>query len=449
MSGLGPAPPHAEMPPYPGYMNTGFRPDPYHSPPGTTHSSPRGTPYNPYFAVPPPRAASTQSPQRPATRAHFRTTSTTATPVYCEYNSPRPPTASPRYNSDGQYATANVSNGLYSRNFPSFASSPLQPNHSRRHSFIPTRDSTPSGESDEEFFNRDGALVYTATSGRGRRSDYHLPGSSGLAPRRRRNSFGDDAMREHATDRELSQAGPYHSMHDGYDKPSGRHQGMSSRPTTATRRPSMTTPQRPATTAPRSNHKKSTSSAAPPAAKPRAATEADARKHGIPSGYSLKNWDPTQDPILLLGSVFDANSLGKWVYDWTVHHHGAARTEAEIAGKLWLFLIQMYGKIRTGDQIVQNIRSRKSREMVEEFLNSGDRLIERLRKLLKSCEAPMLRAAESHKGGLGSNSGIEFVKTLFGEDKQLKETKSFIRALETFIRRWDANCEDIIHNPTQ
>jgi hypothetical protein len=45
------------------------------------------------------------------------------------------------------------------------------------------------------------------------------------------------------------------------------------------------------------------------------ATEADARKYGIPPGYSLKNWDPTEEPIMLLGSVFDANSLGKWIYN--------------------------------------------------------------------------------------------------------------------------------------
>lgn len=45
----------------------------------------------------------------------------------------------------------------------------------------------------------------------------------------------------------------------------------------------------------------------------REATEADATKHRIPKGYSLKNWDPTEEPILLLGSVFDANSLGKWI----------------------------------------------------------------------------------------------------------------------------------------
>jgi hypothetical protein len=29
--------------------------------------------------------------------------------------------------------------------------------------------------------------------------------------------------------------------------------------------------------------------------------------------YSSKNWDPTALPIILLGSVFGANSLGKWI----------------------------------------------------------------------------------------------------------------------------------------
>ena len=34
--------------------------------------------------------------------------------------------------------------------------------------------------------------------------------------------------------------------------------------------------------------------------------------------------EPAEEPIVLLGSVFDANSLGKWIYDWTVYHHGAS-----------------------------------------------------------------------------------------------------------------------------
>ncbi|KAL5606547.1 hypothetical protein BROUX41_002950 [Berkeleyomyces rouxiae] len=450
MSGLGHAPPHMGMPPFVPYMHTEFAGDRYHSPPGTATSSPRATPYPAYYPAPPPRGMSTQSPPRPATRAQFRTTSATATPVYnVEYGSPRPPTASPRYNSEGHYATANVSNGLYSRNFPSFAASPLSPAHSRRHSFIPTRDSTPSGESDEEIFTRDGALIYAASSGRQRRSEYHASGNSGLGPSRRRNSFGEDVVRGHATDREFSQAGPYHSMHDVYEKSYSRHHDdIPSRPTTAPRRPSMTTPQRPATTAPRSSHKKSNNPTSPAATKSRVATEADAVKHGIPTGYSFKNWDPNQTPILLLGSVFDANSLGKWIYDWTVFHHTASSREAELAGQLWLYLIQVYGLIRTGDQTINSVRDRDARKFVESCLESGDRLTLRLRKLLQACEEPMLRAADPKKS-LGNNSGTQFVETLFGEGKQLGATKKLLTSMHHFIERWDANCREIIQNPTR
>ncbi|KAF2400642.1 hypothetical protein EJ06DRAFT_521380 [Trichodelitschia bisporula] len=41
----------------------------------------------------------------------------------------------------------------------------------------------------------------------------------------------------------------------------------------------------------------------------RKATEEDARRAGIPADYSYKNWDPSEEPITLLGNVFDVNSL--------------------------------------------------------------------------------------------------------------------------------------------
>ncbi|KAL8793406.1 MAG: hypothetical protein Q9195_003992 [Heterodermia aff. obscurata] len=64
-------------------------------------------------------------------------------------------------------------------------------------------------------------------------------------------------------------------------------------------------------------------------------------KYDIPAGYSLKNWDPNEEPILLLGSVFDANSLGKWIYDWTVSNHGLLSPMTDIAGELWLQLLRL------------------------------------------------------------------------------------------------------------
>ncbi len=44
---------------------------------------------------------------------------------------------------------------------------------------------------------------------------------------------------------------------------------------------------------------------------------------------------------MLLGSVFDANSLGKWIYDWTVFRHGSTSPIAGVAGDMWLLLIQL------------------------------------------------------------------------------------------------------------
>src|SRR5262245_2534157 len=93
----------------------------------TPTPSPRG-PASYYYAT----------PQRPATRAHFRNPSS----GFNEY-SPRPPTASPRYTSDGHYATANVSNGHHSRK-ASF-SAPRSSKHRRRNSYSFARTSSPNG----------------------------------------------------------------------------------------------------------------------------------------------------------------------------------------------------------------------------------------------------------------------------------------------------------------
>lgn len=101
---------------------------------------------------------------------------------------------------------------------------------------------------------------------------------------------------------------------------------------------------------------------------PPKAIDEDARRHRIPPGYSLKNWDPSEEPILLLDSVFDANSLGKWIYDWAVHHLGHATPIAETAGELWLLLIQLAGKMKRANEIMPRIRSKENREMVGIFI---------------------------------------------------------------------------------
>ena len=185
---------------------------------------------------------------------------------------------------------------------------------------------------------------------------------------------------------------------------------------------------------------------------PPEATAADAAKAGIPAGYSIKNWDPTESPILLLGSVFDANSLGKWIYDWTVFHHGAATPMSEVAGDLWLLLIKLAGKMKRADECLPRIRALDNQDMVEDFLESGDRLWGRFKKLLKTCEEFMWRAAkrEGSKGTvkMGKNSGCEFVDSIFGRDRELENTESLMQSIRLWNMRFDVNCEDILRRPS-
>ncbi|KAK1706111.1 uncharacterized protein BDZ83DRAFT_199456 [Colletotrichum acutatum] len=303
--------------------------------------------------TPSPRGSSSyyyppgSTPQRPATRSHFRTPSS----GFSEY-SPRPPTASPRYTSDGYYATANSGFAYIERDIPAYEPRPSRTpanSHSRRSSTsVPQRPSTVR------------------------------PGSSSQASKK-------------------------------------------AQPQTETKKPQP-----------------------PPVS--RAATEQDAKRHKIPSGYSLKNWDPTEEPILLLGSVFDSNSLGKWIYDWTVYHHGPATPIADMAGELWLLLIQLAGKLKRGEETIERVRSTEKKEILDDFIDAGERLTDKLRKLLKTCEAPMLKASKK-SSSLGKNAGVQFVETLFGIERELDKTERFMQGVRLFILRFDANCDDILKNP--
>ncbi|KAJ9137743.1 Vegetative cell wall protein gp1 [Pleurostoma richardsiae] len=182
---------------------------------------------------------------------------------------------------------------------------------------------------------------------------------------------------------------------------------------------------------------------------PPQATEADARKYRIPNEYSLKNWDPTEEPIILLGSVFDANSLGKWIYDWTVYCHGPNTAFSDMAGDLWLQLIQLAGKTKRSEEVVPRIKNREKKELVEDFIEGGERLTDKLRKLLKACESPMLRASKAHRSQLGERAGIKFVETLFGREHELERTERFINSVRTWNVRFDANCEEILRVPAR
>lgn len=212
-------------------------------------------------------------------------------------------------------------------------------------------------------------------------------------------------------------------------------------------------PRRASESRPTTSSRTPTKKAAPPR---REATAADAAKHHIPAGYALKNWDPTEAPVMLLGSVFDANSLGKWIYDWTVFHHGPAQPMTDIAGDLWLLLIKLAGKMKRADECFPRLRYEDDQETIEDFLEAGDRLWARLKALLKACEEYMWKVAKKEqarsgkKGAtptMGKNSGCEFVDSIFGRERKLEETEGLMQSIRLWNHRFDKNCEEILRHP--
>jgi len=182
----------------------------------------------------------------------------------------------------------------------------------------------------------------------------------------------------------------------------------------------------------------------------REATAADARDFNIPAGYSLKNWDPTEQPILLLGSAFDSNSLGKWIYDWTVYHHKAGTPITEVAGELWLSLIKFSGKMKRAEECMPRVRNADNRDMMEDFLASGDKIWNKMKILLEHCERYMWKGAkkDGEKVSMGEKSGVEFVKTIFGRERELERTEKLMTSIRLWNMRFDANCEDILRRPS-
>ncbi|KAK3342724.1 hypothetical protein B0H65DRAFT_227559 [Neurospora tetraspora] len=387
-----------------------------------------------YFTELPPR------PQRPATRAHFRSGSVSG--YTNAYSSPRG-SFSPRYTSDGHYATANVSHSRSSRK-QSFSDPRSNSKSERRSSYSYYRASDSHGESDEDELDRLNRLVEIELDG----VIYMVPAQSKSKRYSTRDYFTVNAGGQGTDYHCYAQAGPHRDYYDRESAfPSPRYDSdrTDRRPLAGQRRSSTShaVPQRPQTARPASSsHKK-------PPPPTRVATEEDAKNWKIPPGYSLKNWDPTEEPIMLLGSVFDANSLGKWIYDWTVYHHGPATPISEMAGELWLLLIQLAGKIKRADHCMDKVRTKENKEILQEFMEAGDRLTDKLRKLLKACEAPMLRStAKQRSSSLGKGAGVEFVDTLFGRERELEKTERFMSQVRLWNLRFDANCEDILRNPT-
>ena len=407
---------YAVPPPY--YIPQDYRTPPHTPAPGSGHTyySPRQ-----YSYTPTPQKGHQRRATQDATYT-YKTTTYTTTPRKSSYH------PGPEYSSPTQYSSTQPPP---QRRSDYVSDSDRKYASTRYYIRVPVDGGKPrrnSTSSKQYYSNTRSPHVYNDVD----RSYEYLPRYEQYPPKpppyERQQTYHHEARADHCR---YGQVPIYTSAES---KPRPRRASNSSKPTYTT------PPPRPRT---------STATKPPPKA-----TEEDARRAGIPAGYSYKNWDPTEEPILLLGSVFDANSLGKWIYDWTVFFYGPATPMSEIAGEMWLLLIQLADKIKRAEQTMSRIRQTKNRDLVDEFLDSGERLWQRFNKLLKICENYMWKAAKKESRDaknvtMGKNSGCEFVDAIFGRDRELERTEKLMTGIRLWSLRFEANVTPILATPHQ
>ena len=175
----------------------------------------------------------------------------------------------------------------------------------------------------------------------------------------------------------------------------------------------------------------------------RQATEEDRLRHNIGPGYSTKNWDPTERPIILLGSVFDANSVGNYIYDWTVAHYKSGTPMSEVAGDLWVLLIKFGGRMKRAEAGISNTRSKSKRIGIQEAINKGQLIWKSFETLLKKCEQYMWQGAQKDPDTgatiMPKDAGSELVKGFFDRERKLRETEAVMQQLRNWIMDFEGN----------
>lgn len=165
----------------------------------------------------------------------------------------------------------------------------------------------------------------------------------------------------------------------------------------------------------------------------------------IPTGYSVEFWDPDEEPVLLFATVFDANSLGRWIYDWAGFFYGYASPLAEVAGDLWVLLLELSYKIKQAEDFVNGNCSASARNTLEEYLDSGERIWQRFNQLLQICEQHARKATRREAGSdsrvtVDRNQGLAFVECMFDQVLELSTTEEVMQCIRYWLLRYNANC---------
>lgn len=162
----------------------------------------------------------------------------------------------------------------------------------------------------------------------------------------------------------------------------------------------------------------------------------------------MEETSATQDSTKRTITLFDCNvplyNLGQQIFAWAVEHHGVETPIADMASELWSLLNSLYGNVGRCHECMPRIRSKDNREMIENYIESGERLTDKMQRLVEACETLILKTGQRPTLDTG---GMEFVDTIFGRDRYLEDTEKVMAKIRLWRLLFDANCEEIVRKP--
>lgn len=160
-----------------------------------------------------------------------------------------------------------------------------------------------------------------------------------------------------------------------------------------------------------------------------------------------KQWGFGDSHFVLFGTYtfFNIESLGKWIYDWTVWEYGKASVEATKAYSLMTYLVQ---SSKTTQRALESMRwtgDMHERKIFKKFLDSGSDLWAQVKRLFRTCETYATDALREEKRLV--NYGKLFVLALFDKFIQLERTQRLLGDMRVWLNNFDSTGGVSLSNP--
>lgn len=157
-------------------------------------------------------------------------------------------------------------------------------------------------------------------------------------------------------------------------------------------------------------------------------------RYGVPRGYSVRHWDASEKPVVVGATVFDSNSFGKWIFDWSVRLFGSASRAADVAGELWLALIRLSGKV------VALEASRSGSRAMRRIKGDAIALSDQVESMILVCEKATQRSIRRTVFSSSSEAvASQFVRQFLGSRSRMEGVVLFIRS----VKRWETQFVDL------